>query len=190
MLMLVGGQGTADVHVHQQFADEPGEILACGHTADGAGEHVIEHQSGDAELGEGATESAFDGAIHAAADEHAAAFHVHRANGVRENHDGQDEPGSSLADVGFGFAARVIGGGGQVVQYDGGGAPERDECQERRGRNNDTRDPCTPATCSSRGIRNRTHEWISIYPRLKSSHFSGVKSSGRALYGTIKKSII
>src|SRR6202043_1665988 len=95
------GQGTADMHVHQQFADEPSGILAPGHAADGAGEDVIEHQSGDAELGERATESAFDGAIHAAADEHAAAFHVHRANGVRKNHDSQDEPGSRLADVGF-----------------------------------------------------------------------------------------
>src|ERR1700736_5267182 len=36
-------QGAADMHVHQQFADEPSEILARSHTADGAGENVIEH---------------------------------------------------------------------------------------------------------------------------------------------------
>ena len=78
----------------------------------------------------------------------------------------------------FGFATGVVGGRGKVVEYDGGGAPERDECQERRSSNNDARDPCTPAACNSRGIRNRTHEWISIYPRPKSSHFSEVKSSG------------
>ena len=144
-------QRSADMHVHQQFTDEPGEILARSHAADGAGENVIEHQSGYAEFGERAAESALDGAIHAAADEHAATFHVHRAHGIRKNHDGQDEPGSGFADVGFGFTARVVGGRCQVVQNDGGGAPERDECQEGRGRNNDTRDPGIPGCLQQQG---------------------------------------
>src|SRR5258705_43094 len=70
-----------------------------------------------------------NGAIDAAADEHAAAFDVHRANGVRKQHDGEDEPGSGLADVAFGFTARVIGGRGEVVQNDGGSFPEGNKGQ-------------------------------------------------------------
>ena len=140
------------MHVDQQFADQAGEILARGDAADRAGQNVVEHQRGNAEFGERAAQSALDRAIHAPAHEHAAAFHVHGANGIRKQHDGQDEPRRGLADEAFGFAARVIGGGGQVVQNDGGGAPERNERQERRGGNDDARNTVPRLPGGSRGI--------------------------------------
>src|SRR6267142_4470623 len=112
-----------------ELAEETAEILSRRDAADGAGENVIKHQRGDAEFGESAAEGLLDGAIDAAADEHAAAFDVHRANGVRKQHDGEDEPGSGLADVAFGFTARIIGGRGEVVQNDGGSFPEGNKGQ-------------------------------------------------------------
>jgi hypothetical protein len=87
----------------------------------------VKHQRGHAELGERSAERLLNGAVDAAADKHAAAFHVHGADRVGEQHDGQDEPGSGLADVSFGFTAGVIGGRSQVVQDDGCGAPEGNE---------------------------------------------------------------
>jgi len=58
------------------FVEKAAEILARRDAADGAGENVIEHEGGDAEFGEAAAEGLLDGAIDAAADEHAAAFDV------------------------------------------------------------------------------------------------------------------
>ena len=72
--------------------------MAGGHTGDGAGEDVIEHQGGDADLGEGAAERLLDDAIDAAAGEHGAAFHVDGAHGTREEDDADDEPGRGLTD--------------------------------------------------------------------------------------------
>ena len=163
--------------VLEQFADQAGEVLTGGHTADWAGKNVIEHQGGDAELRECAAQSAFHGAIDAAAHEHAAAFDVHRAHGIRKNHDGQNEPRCGFADVAFGFAAGVIGGGSEVIQNDSCGTPEGNKSKEGCGGNNDTGNSRAPAARSSGGVRNRTHEWVSMTCRLKSSHFFGAKSS-------------
>ena len=97
------------MEILKKFVEETAEVLAGGNAADWAGEDVIEHQSGDGEFGEPAAEGLLDSAIDAAANEHATAFDVHRADGVRKNHDGEDEPGSSLAYEAFGFAAGVVG---------------------------------------------------------------------------------
>ena len=76
------------MQVLAQLADQSGQILSRGHAADRPSQDVIEHQRGNAEFRQRAAQSAFDGAIHAAAHEHAATFHVHRAHGVRKKHDG------------------------------------------------------------------------------------------------------
>ena len=117
----------------EQVADEPDQVLAGGDGADGAGEDVIEHEGGDGEFGEAAAHGFFDDFIHAATGEHGAAFHVHRADGVGKEHDAEDEPGGGLADGLLADAADVVGGGGQVAEHDGGGAPEADEHQRDGG---------------------------------------------------------
>src|SRR3984957_1571547 len=98
----------AEMEIDRQFAHQAGEILARGDAADRAGQDVVEHQRRNAEFRERTAQRLFDRAINAPADKHTAAFDVHRANGVREEHDRQDEPGSGLADEAFGFATRVV----------------------------------------------------------------------------------
>ncbi len=104
----VFGEWAAEMKVDRQLAHQAGEILSRGDAADWAGQNVVEHQRRHAEFGEGAAERLFDRAINAPADEHAAAFDVHRANGIREEHDREDEPGCGLADEAFGFTASVV----------------------------------------------------------------------------------
>ena len=145
------------MEILKEFVEKAAEVLASRNAADGAGEDVVKHQRGDAEFGKGAAERLFDGAIDAAADEHAAAFDVHRANGIREKHDGKNEPGSGFADVAFGFAAGVVGGRGQVVQDDGGGFPKGNKGEEGSGSNNDARNCVATAAWSSRAVGNRAH---------------------------------
>src|SRR5579859_1302552 len=101
-------EGSAQVRMLREFAEQTAEILSGGDAADRASEDVIEHQRGDAEFRQRSTERLLDRAVHATAHEHAAAFHVHRAHRVGKQHDGQDEPGSGFADVPFRLAARVV----------------------------------------------------------------------------------
>src|SRR2546427_6792673 len=61
------------------------------------------------------------------------------------------------ADVAFRFAARVVRRGGQVIQHDGGGAPEGDEAEEGGRRDQDARDAAGPIHWGHGTIRWRTH---------------------------------
>ena len=103
------------VRVGEQFANETADVLAGSNAADRAGQNVIKHQRGHAEFCQRAAERLFHRAVDAAAHEHAAAFDVYRAHGIRKQHDRQDEPGSGLADVAFGFTAGVVRGRSEVV---------------------------------------------------------------------------
>jgi len=69
----------------------------------------------------------FDHAIDTAAHEHAAALDIHGPHSVREQHDGKDEPGRGLADGLLGDSTRVERRRPEVVEYNGGRAPKRDE---------------------------------------------------------------
>ena len=109
------------------------QILPRADRADGAGENVVDHQRGDGKLGDGGSDAVAHHDVHAAAHEHAAAFHVHGAHGVAEQHHAQHHPGRGFADGLLGDAADVVHGGGQVVQHDGGGLPEGDEGQRDGG---------------------------------------------------------
>ena len=103
----------------------------------GPGEDVIEHQGGDAELGQRAAQRFFDDPVDAAADEHRTAFDVDGAHREREQHDPDDEPRGGLSDRLFGDAAGVEGGRSKVVQHDGGGPPVGDEREHHRGGDDD-----------------------------------------------------
>ena len=115
--------------------DQAGDVLAGGNAGDWAGQNVIEHQGGDAELGESAAERFFDDAIDAAAHEHGAAFDVDGADGEGEEHDAENKPGSAFADGLFGDASGVEGGRAKIVENDGGGSPIGDKGEHHRGRN-------------------------------------------------------
>ncbi len=108
------------VHVHQgrrqpmplvcnidQFVEKPSDVLPGGNAGDGAGEDVVEHQRGNAELGEAAAERLLDYAIHAAARKHRTAFDVHRTHGEAEQHDAENEPRGCRAHRLFGDATCV-----------------------------------------------------------------------------------
>ena len=95
----------------QHFVHQAGNVLAGRNTGDGAGEDVVEHQRGDAQLGESPAEGFFDHAVDAAAGEHGAAFDVHSAYGEAEEHDAEDEPGGSGANGLLGDASCIKGGG-------------------------------------------------------------------------------
>src|SRR5205814_471890 len=149
-----------EVKVQAKLVEKAAEILARGDTADRAGEDVIEHQGGNGEFGQAAAEGLFDGAIDATADEHAATFDIHRTDGVREKHDGENEPGSSLADEALCFAAGVIGGRSEVIENDCSGLPERNEGEKSGCGDYDARNCVAAPTLGSRAIGNRAHVWV------------------------------
>ena len=124
-------------HVPSHVLNKARQVLACDHRADRTSQNVIEEQRRNRELGESPSHGLFDDAVNAAAHEHAARLDVQSTDGIAEQHDREDEPGCALADHLLSIAARVIGGGGQVRQNDGGGAPERNEGQHHRGGDED-----------------------------------------------------
>jgi hypothetical protein len=103
------------------------QIMACRYAADRSGENKVEHQGGDRKLGHSAAHGFFHNAIDAAADEHAATFHVQRAHRVSQKHHRQNEPRRGLAKSLFRDGAGVESRGAHVVEYDGSRPPERDE---------------------------------------------------------------
>ena len=115
-----------------QLVQQAGNVLPGGNARDGPGQDVVEHQRGNAQLGEGAAQSLFHHAIHAAAGEHRAALHIHGAHRKGEEHDAQDEPRSRLAYRFFRNAAGIEGGRAQIVQHHRCGAPERDKGEHHR----------------------------------------------------------
>src|SRR5882762_6773902 len=148
------------MQILKQLAQETAEILAGGNTANRAGQDVVKHQGGDAEFCEAAAEGLLDSAVNAAADEHATAFHVDEADRVREKHDGENEPGSSLADEALCFAAGVIGGGSEVIENDRRGLPERNEGEKGSCGDYDARNCVAAPTLGGRAIGNRAHVWV------------------------------
>ena len=184
---LVCSKRIAQVRVLKQLADQSGQILPGSDAADGASQDVVEHQRGDAEFCERSAERLFDRAVHAAAHEHAAALDVHGAHRVRKQHDGQNEPRRGFADVAFRFTARVIGRGGQVVQNDGRGAPERNKGEKRGRGDDDARNAVAPAACGGRGFGGAAHVRVISISGLKCSHFSAAKSSDRPILLRVKR---
>jgi hypothetical protein len=120
----------------QHFVHEAGDVLAGRDARDGAGEDVIEHQGGDAQLGEGAAQRLLDDAIDATAGEHRTALDVNCPHGEGKEHDAEDEPGSGLADCLFGDAACIKCRRTQVVENDCGSSPEGNEGEHDRRRHN------------------------------------------------------
>ena len=122
----------AHMKVGEQLVEKAGQILPRGNAADRPGQNVVEHQRRDGKFRQRPAQRFLDHAVHAAAHEHAAAFDVHRAHAVGEQHDAENEPGRRLPDEALGFATRVVGRGGQVVQDNRGRAPKGDERQHGR----------------------------------------------------------
>src|SRR5712675_1470734 len=94
---------SAQVSMLREITEQAAKVLSGRYTADWPGEDVVEHQRGNAEFRQRPAQRLLDRAVHPATHEHTAAFYIHRAHGVREKHDGQDEPGCGLADVPFGL---------------------------------------------------------------------------------------
>ena len=109
--------------------DQSGDVLSRRNARNRAGQDVIKHQSGNADLGQGPAQRLFDHAVNAAADEHGAALHVNRPHGEGEQHHRHDEPGRRLPDGLLGDAGGIEGGRPQVVQHDGRRPPVGDERQ-------------------------------------------------------------
>jgi len=84
------------VRVLGEIAKQTAEILSCGHAADRPREYVVEISAETLKFRQRPAQRLLDRAVHSAAHEHAAAFYIHRRYGVREQHDGQDEPGCGL----------------------------------------------------------------------------------------------
>ena len=123
----------ARMEMFQQFVQQADQIKTCRYAADRARQNVVEHQSGDRELGQGGTHGLLDHAVHAATHEHAAALDVERRHRACKQHDGEDEPGRSLADEVFGNCAGIERRRTHIVQHDCGYTPERNEGEHRAG---------------------------------------------------------
>src|SRR5256886_6663233 len=148
------------MQILKKLAQETAGILTGGNIANRAGQDIVKHQRGDAEFCEAAPEGLLDSAVNAAAYEHARAFHVDDADRVRDKHDGENEPGSSLADEALRFAAGVIDGRSEVIENDCSGLPERNEGEKSGCGDYDARDCVAAPTLGSRAIGNRAHVWV------------------------------
>ena len=126
------GHRTASEHVVQETHD----VLARGHAADRARQDVVEEQCRHRQLRERAAHRLLDDAVHAAADEHRGTLDVQRTHGVRKDHDAEDEPGGGLPDGLLDNAADVERRRPEVGKDNRRRAPERDEGQEDRRRDN------------------------------------------------------
>ena len=118
-----------DVQTAKQLVQESRQVLARGDAADGPGQNVIEHQRGDGKFRQRAAHGLLDHAIDATANEHAATFDIHGSHGIREQHDGQDEPGRGFSNGLLGDGACVERGRAKIVEYNGGRPPKGDERQ-------------------------------------------------------------
>ncbi len=116
---------------------EADDVLTGRDRADRSGQHVVEQQRGHRELGQRTAHRLLDDAVHAAAHEHDGALEVDRPHAVRKEHHPEDEPRRGFADRFFRDAAGVERGRAEVAEDDGRRAPERDEGQEDRGRDDD-----------------------------------------------------
>src|SRR4029079_14450149 len=96
-------------HLHE-LVEQADDVLAGRDSADGAGQHVVEHERGNGELRERPAHRLLDHAVDAAAHEHRARFDVDAAYRIREEHHGGDVPGCSLADCVLDDAADVVNG--------------------------------------------------------------------------------
>src|SRR5207247_647495 len=110
-----------------RFVDQSPEILARTDAADRTGENVIEKKCRHGKPRDEWPHRVAHHDVYAAAHEHAAAFHVDRANGEAEQHDAENEPRSASADRLLGNAARVIDARSKIAENDGGRTPERNE---------------------------------------------------------------
>src|SRR2546425_1478158 len=145
------------MEIAEELVHQARKILSGGNAADRTGKHIVEHQRRHAEFRQRAAQRLLDGTVDAAANEHAAAFDVHRPHGIRKQHNSQNEPGGSLADVAFRFATRVVGGGGEIVQDNGSRSPEGDKAEEGGRRDQDARDAVGPIHGAHGTIRWWTH---------------------------------
>ena len=101
---------------NKNIVDQAGDVLAGGYAGDRPGQDVVEHQAGDADLGQRSAQRLFHHAIHAAAHEHGAAFDVDGADGEGEQHDAQDEPRGGFPDGLLGDAAGIKSRRAEIVQ--------------------------------------------------------------------------
>ncbi len=76
----------------------------------GPGKDVVEHQRGDAQLGEGSAQRLLHDAVDAPAGKHGAALDVDRSHCKGEKHDPENEPGGGLANGFFRDAAGIKSG--------------------------------------------------------------------------------
>jgi len=84
-LAVSGRERATRVKILQEVFDQSREILACrDEAADRSREDVVKHERGNAEFRERPAEGHLHGSIHAAAHEHAAAFHVNCPHGVEK----------------------------------------------------------------------------------------------------------
>jgi len=90
-------------------------------------QYGIENEGGDGEASHEMAHGIAHHDVHAAADEHAARFQVHRPDGEAEEHYAENEPWRAFADGMFRDASGVECGGSQIAEDDGGSAPETDE---------------------------------------------------------------
>ena len=169
------------MEILEKLVEEAAEILASRNAADRTGQDVVKHQGRNGEFGEAAAERLFYGAIDTAADEHTAAFDVHRADGVRKDHDVDNEPGSGLADVAFGFATRVIGGRSEVIENDCSCFPEGNEGEKRSSRDYDARNCVAAPTLGGRALGNRAHVWVIRFACEQAADINARKFEGGSL---------
>jgi len=114
------------------LCNEADDILPCRNTRNRPRQDVVEHQGGDRKFGESPAHGLFDDAIDSAARKHPARFDIDGPYGIRKEHHTEDEPRGRTSDRMLGDAAGVESRRTEIVEDDGGSAPEGNEGEHYR----------------------------------------------------------
>src|SRR6185503_978999 len=106
-----------------ELIQQPSQILPGADGADWAGKNIVNHEGRYGEFGDSGANAVLDNNVDAAANEHATAFKVDRADRIAEEHHGNNHPRGRLADRLLRDPSDVVHGGREVVEHDRGCAP-------------------------------------------------------------------
>src|SRR6266481_3263566 len=81
---------------YSEIVHHPDDVMTCRNPRDRSSQHIVEHQSRDAELREGTPQCLLYDAVDAASGKHRTALDIHRSNRVGEDDDPENKPRSGF----------------------------------------------------------------------------------------------
>ena len=129
----ISRQSNVQMGVAEEVVQKSGKVLAGGHAADRSRQNVVEHQRGNGDFRKPAAHGLLNHAIDAAADKHAATFHIQGAHRVSQEHHGENEPGRRFAKSFLSDGTCIESRGAHVIENYSSRPPKGDKAEHGRG---------------------------------------------------------